>query len=116
MRFARIRTPKYNEVGLIDLLIRASPASSSKNRRQTGDAWSVSSTVTAVDVVASDDHARELLGKEVQLVGRLGATEEAERVGPTCLFRGSESGGSPIQRLVPRGNTKPAILSYERLF
>jgi len=62
MRLARIRPPKNDEVSLLDLTVGARAAACSENRRQTGDAGSVSSAIATVDVVASHHHAGEFLG------------------------------------------------------
>ena len=53
--------PEDDEVRLLDLAIRARPAARSEDRRQTDDAGGVSGAVAAVDVVAADHGARELL-------------------------------------------------------
>src|SRR4029077_8218330 len=75
VRLARVRAPQDDEVGFLDLLVGARAAPCSEYRRQTDDARGVSSTVAAVDVVAADDRARELLREIVHLVGRLRAAE-----------------------------------------
>jgi hypothetical protein len=61
MGFAGVRTPQKDDVRLFDFAIGACSASRSENRRQTGDAGSVSSTVATIDVVATDDRARKFL-------------------------------------------------------
>jgi len=71
MRFSRVRPPKNDQVGFLNLLIRVRASAGSENRRQTGDAWSVSGPVAAIDVVAAHDGSSELLGEVIQLVGRL---------------------------------------------
>ena len=61
VRLARIRSPQDDQVSLLDLLVGVRAAACSEDRRQTGDARSMSGAVAAVDVVATDDRARELL-------------------------------------------------------
>ena len=64
VRLARIRAPEQDQVGLLDLAVGARAATDPENRRQTGDAGGVSSAVAAVDVVAPDHRARELLAEK----------------------------------------------------
>ena len=78
MRLARVRSPQDDEVRFLDLLVGARAATRSEHRRQTDDAGGVSSPVAAVDVVAAEDAARELLRQIVHFVGRLRATEHPE--------------------------------------
>jgi hypothetical protein len=61
MGFASVRTPKQNDVRLFDFAVGTCAATRSENRRQTGDAWSVSSAVATVNVVAADHRPRKLL-------------------------------------------------------
>lgn len=61
MSFARVAAPKENKVGFLDLLIRVRTAARTEDRRQTDDAGCVSGAVAAIDIVAADDHPRELL-------------------------------------------------------
>lgn len=70
VRFARVRTPQDNEVRLLDLPVRTGAPSGPKNRRQPGDAWSVSGTVTTVDIVTAHDHTGKLLGQKIGLITR----------------------------------------------
>ena len=81
MRLARVRAPEHDQVGVRDLLVGARTAACPEYRRQTDDARSVSSSIAAIDVVAADDRASELLRDVVHLVGRLRAAEHAERAG-----------------------------------
>ncbi len=76
--FTRVRAPKKNDVGLFSFAVGAGAPSRAENRRQTGDARGVSSAVTTIDVVTTDDRADEFLCDVVELVGGLGATEHAE--------------------------------------
>src|SRR5206468_8318180 len=78
----------------------------------TGDRWGVSGPVAAVDVVAAQDDPAELLGGEVDLVGRLAAAEDAERLRPVGRAGGAEAGHGPLEGLVPgRGSQRagPAV-------
>src|SRR5438105_859819 len=99
MGLARVRTPEDDQLGLLSLAVGRGPSSGSEHCRQTGDAWSVSSSVAAVDVVAVHDRARELLRHEVHLIGGLRAAEHAE-----CLrslpARDLEARGGPRQGLL----------------
>ena len=74
----------------------------------------MSGAVAAVDVVAAQDLPGELLGREVDLVGRLGAAEDpdgglgARRPGPVeCR---AEPRDGPVERLVPGGLAELAAL------
>jgi hypothetical protein len=116
MRFARIRAPENDQVGLFNLLIRACAPTRPEDCRQTGDAWGMSSAVTAVDVVAAHNDTSKLLRQKVQFVGRFGAAEQAERVGTACLFCGGETSRCLIKRLVPRGNTKASTVAHKGPF
>ena len=71
VRVSRVRAPQQDNFALFNFAVRTRPASRSENRRQTGDAWRVSSTVTTVNVVCADDRAHELLRYIIQLVGGL---------------------------------------------
>ncbi len=77
MRLSRVRSPKDDQVGVLGLLVGARAAACPEDRRQTDDARSVSSSIAAIDVVAADDGASELLRDIVHLVGRLRAAEHA---------------------------------------
>jgi hypothetical protein len=71
VRFTRIGSPKKDHVRFFDLLIGVGTTAGAEYRRQTGDARGVSSAVAAIDVVAADHNAGELLGNEVHFVRRL---------------------------------------------
>jgi hypothetical protein len=101
MCFAGIGTPEDDDIRLLDFLIGIRPATCSENRRQTGDAWSMSGTVAAVDVIAAHDDARKFLRDEVHFVCRLRATEHAERSGGIVIDRGSQTGNGAVQRFIP---------------
>jgi hypothetical protein len=85
MSLPRVGAPENDEVRVLSFAIGTRPATRAEDRRQTGDAWGMSSPVTAIDIVASDDSSGELLGQEVQLVGGLGAAEHAESLRPVPL-------------------------------
>jgi hypothetical protein len=53
MRRSCIGTPKQNDVRLFNLAVGACPSARPEYRRQTDDAGSVSSAVTAIDIIAS---------------------------------------------------------------
>ena len=66
-----VRSPEKNHIGFFNLLIGIATSAYPKDRRQTGDAWGVSSAVAAIDVVAAHHDTRELLSNEVHFVRRL---------------------------------------------
>src|SRR5258707_5021409 len=108
-RFPRIGTPKQNHVRFFGFTVRTGAAARAEDRRQTGDAGGVSSTVTAIDVVCPHCGANKLLRRIVQLIGRLGAAEHPEvaRVAPGngLLERRSNA----VQGLIPGGRTMPTV-------
>src|ERR1700723_1647474 len=103
MRLARIRSPKQNDICIFNLAIRACASSRSENRRQTGDAGSVSSAVAAVNIVGAHDAANEFLRGVIQFVDGLGATEHA-KVTRIVLRDGFVKGrGHAIHGFIPGG-------------
>src|SRR5262249_42503436 len=98
-----------DELRLLDLLIRARPAARPEHRRQPGDARGVSRAIAAVDVVAADDRAGELLRDEVHLVRALRAAEEPERARAVLGHEAPEIRRGPIERFVPGGRTQRAV-------
>src|SRR4029077_11305581 len=102
-----VRAPEEDEVGLLDLLVGARPPARTEHRRQSGDAGSVSRAVAAVDVVAAEDGAGELLGDEVHLVRALRAAEEPEGVRAVLGDHTPQARGGPVERLVPRRRAEP---------
>src|SRR5882757_10902359 len=114
MSLACVRAPQDDEVGFLSLAVRRGSSSGSEHCRQTGDAWSVSSPVAAVDVVAVHRGPRELLSHEVHLVGRLGAAENPESIGALGPRRG-ETGRRSLERLLPRSGTQSPPFSDEGL-
>src|SRR5881296_2501837 len=95
MRLAGVAAPQDDEVRLLRLTVGAGAASGTEDGRQTGDRWGVSGPVAAVDVVAAQDDPAELLGGEVDLVGRLAAAEDAERLRPVGRAGRAEAGHGP---------------------
>src|SRR5215475_12397223 len=91
MRLARVRSPEEDDVGLLRFAVRARAAPRPEYRRQTDDARGVSGAVTAVDVVAAESDAGELLREVVDLVGRLRAGEEPEGLRSVRVAHSPES-------------------------
>jgi hypothetical protein len=115
MGFPRVGTPKQDHVSVFSFTIRAGAAARSEDRRQTGDAGRVSSTVTAIDVVCSHYRADKFLRRVVQLVRGLGAAEHSEIA--RIIFRNGslEGSGNPVQGFIPRGRTMPAVFADQWL-
>src|SRR5579859_6660839 len=114
MRFPRIGTPKQDDIGLFNFAIGTRSAARSKNRRQTGDAWRVSSSVATVNVVATNHGTHKFLGGIIQFVGRFGATEHSKRAGATRSDFTLKSSGGETQRFVPRCHAMFSIFLDER--
>jgi hypothetical protein len=115
VRFARIRSPQDNDAGALDLLVRARSAACPEDRRQTDDARSVSSSIAAVDVVAADDRASELLSDIVHLVGRFRTAEHPVRVRSVSPARIVDRRCGTVERLLPGCAAKLAAIAYERV-
>lgn len=113
MRFARIRAPKKNDIRFFHFAIGTGAAPRAENRRQTGDAWGMSSAVATVYVVATDDGADEFLSSVVQLIGRLGATEHAKGAGTVNAYFRANARNHTIECLVPRRRPVLAIFANE---
>src|ERR1700686_1124740 len=113
VRLASVRAPEDDQVRLLSLAVRRGSSSGSEHCRQTGDAWSVSSPVAAVDVVAVHDDPRELLRVVVHLVALFRAAEHAEGIGSLVSRRG-KAGRGPLERLIPGSGTQAPVLSDER--
>jgi hypothetical protein len=96
MRFPGVRSPQEDHIRFLDFLIGVRPAACSENHRQTGDAWSVSGTVTTIDVVAPHDDTRELLRGKIHLVRRLRATEHSKGSGCAFIDCGLQTGGRAL--------------------
>ncbi len=102
MRLAGIAPPEDDEVRLLNLAVGSRPPSCPKDRRQTGDARGMSSSVAAVDVVAANGSADELLGCEIHLVGSLGTAKHSEGGWTMSLHGGANAGSGTVQRLFPK--------------
>jgi|ERR1051326_666340 hypothetical protein len=96
MGFAGIGPPKEDDIRIFDLLIGICPSAGSENHRQTGDAWGVSGSVTAVDVIAAHDDTRKLLRNEIHFICRLRATEHTERFRSVSIDRRLQTGDCPV--------------------
>ena len=76
---ARIRPPQDDYVSFFQGLVGTRAASRSEDRRQTDDAGSVSSAVTAVNIVTADYRASDFLRHKIHLVRRLRTTKHPDR-------------------------------------
>src|ERR1700674_297593 len=92
---------------------RAAPGP--EHRRQTGDAGSVSGPVAAIDVVAADDAACDILREVIQFVGRLRAAEEAEGVWAAVGDCALDSGGRALERFIPCRSAQAFAVAHHRL-
>src|SRR5215469_16660373 len=113
VRFARVRAPQQNEVRILHLLIRTGGPARSENRRQTGDAWRVSSSVAAINVVAAHHCAHKLLRHVVQFVCRFRTTEHpygTRSVLPDLLL---QPGNYAIERFLPACGTVSLSFAYQ---
>jgi hypothetical protein len=115
MGLARIGSPQQNYIGLFDFAIRTGSTACSEDRRQTGDARGVSSTIAAVNVVGAHDAANKFLRRIVQLVRGLRAAEHAEITGVLLRNRLAKRIRYAFHRLIPCGGTMDAVLAYQRL-
>ena len=114
MGFTGVGSPKDNEVCFLYLTIGTGAPAHSKDRRQTDDAGSVSSSVAAIDVVAVHHHASELLRHKVHLVGGFRTTEKPERIASVCGLCLEKTLRSAVKRLVPSRRAKRAIVTDKR--
>ena len=115
VRFTGIRAPQDDEVGLLDLPIRTCPPAQTEYRRQTDDAGGMSSPVTTVDVVAPHHNPGELLGKEVELIGGLRATEDSKGLWSAFSHRSAKARSGAVKRFIPTGGTKRVVITNQRL-
>jgi hypothetical protein len=76
---ASIRPPQDDYVSFFHGSVGTRATSRSEDRRQTDDAGSVSSAVTAVNIVTADYRASEFLRHKIHLVRRLRATKHPDR-------------------------------------
>jgi hypothetical protein len=115
VRFPRVGAPKQDHVSVFSFAIRACAATRSEDRRQTGDAGSVSSTVAAIDIVCPHHGTDKFLRYIVQLVRGLGATEHSE-ITPIFLGNGLlERRRNAIQRFIPCGRPMRAVFPHQWL-
>jgi hypothetical protein len=115
VRFPGVGAPKQDDVGIFRFTIRTGAAARPEDRRQTGDAGRVSSSITAIDIVRSHHGADKFLGRIVQFVRGLGAAEHSEisRIvfGNGLLERRSNA----AHRFIPCGGMMSAVLAHQRL-
>jgi hypothetical protein len=115
VRFPRVGAPKQDDVGIFRFAIRASSAARSKDRRQTGDAGRVSSSITAIDIVRSHHGADKFLCRIVQLIRRLGAAEHSE-ISRIVFGNGFfERRCNAVHRFIPCSGTMRAVVAHQRL-
>src|SRR5260221_2164406 len=109
-----VGAPQKNKIGFRHLLIRTGGATSSENRRQTGDARGVSSAVATVDVVAADHRSHEFLRDIVQLVCGFRTTEHAKRARPVRFNLAAQLAGDKIKGFVPACRAMTLRLANQR--
>jgi len=114
MGLAGVRTPQENDIRVFDLSVRVGSATGAEYRRQTDDAWGMSSPVAAVDVVAADYTAGELLRQVVHFVAGFRTAEHAERVRTMAIDSCPEAAGSPIEGFVPASFAQTSTIPHER--
>jgi hypothetical protein len=115
VRFPRVGAPKQDDVSVFSFAIRTCAATRSEDRRQTGDAGSVSSTVAAIDIICPHHGTDKFLRCVVQLVGGLGAAEHSE-IAPILFGNGLlERRGNAVQRFIPCGRPMHAIFPHQWL-
>jgi hypothetical protein len=113
VRFPRIGTPEQHYVRLFNFTVRACAASCSKDCRQTGDAWRVSSPVAAIDVVAAYDGPHKFLRNIVQFIGSLRATEHPKSARPVVQDFVTNTRGGKLQRFFPTCGSMLAVLANQ---
>jgi hypothetical protein len=112
MRLPRVRTPEEDDIRLFDFTIRTRAPARAEYRRQTGDAWRVSSPVATIDVVAADHRPHEFLCGVIKLVRGLRATEHSKRARTVRIHLPPDSRGRQIQSLVPAGGAVTSVLAH----
>jgi hypothetical protein len=115
VRLSRIRSPQQDHVRIFGFTIGTCAPARSEYRRQTGDAWGVSSSVAAIDVVRPHHGADKLLRRIVQLIGGLGAAEHAEVARIVPVNGSAERRGHAVHGFIPRGWAMPAVFTDQRL-
>jgi len=115
MRFPGVGAPKQDNIGVFRFAIRTGAAARSEDRRQTGDAGGVSSTVAAINIVCHHYGADKLLRGVVQLFRGLGAAKHSEVprivLGNGFLKRRSNA----VHRFIPCSWTMSSVLAHQRL-
>lgn len=111
MSFARVGAPKKNDGRVFNFAVGACAPARAEDRRQTGDARGMSSAVTTIDVVTTDDRANEFLCSVVEFVGGLGAAEHAKRTRPVLANFFADAIGDTVEGLFPRCRTMLSVLS-----
>ena len=115
MGLTGIRAPEQDHIGVFSFTIRTGTAARSEDRRQTGDAGRVSSSVTAIYIVCPHYGADKLLRRIVQLIRGLG-TAEHSKIAPVLFGNGLLKGGcNPVKRFIPCGRAMHAVFPYQRL-
>jgi hypothetical protein len=114
MRFARVRSPQQDDVGVFNFRVRTGAATRSEYRRQTDDAGGVSSSVAAVDVVTAHHYPSEFLGQKIHLVGRLRATEKPKAPWTVLLHGAAKAESRTLERFVPGSGTQLAVFPDHR--
>jgi hypothetical protein len=110
---ASVGSPDENEIGILNLAIRAGTAAQAEYRRQTDDAGSVSGTIAAVDVVGSDNDSGKLLGEEVHFVRGLRTTEDPERLRTVSVQSSLKTACHPVERFLPARRTKVTLVANQ---
>ena len=114
MCLSRVGSPQDDEVRVLYLAIGTCAAAHSKDRRQTDDARSMSSAVTAIDVVAAHDHTSEFLGHEIHFVGGLRTAEQPEALAAVGAAGLAKARGGAGERFVPASRAELAIVANKR--
>ena len=114
MRLTGIRAPEQDDISLFSFTIRAGSATRSKDRRQTGDAGGVSSSVTAIDIVGAHHSPDKFLGSVVQLVRGLGTAEHAKVVRIVPRNGSSESVRNAVKSFIPGCRTMLPVFAHQR--
>jgi len=113
--FTRVGAPEQDRVSVFSFTVRTGTAARSKDRRQTGDAGRMSSSVAAIDVVCPHHGADKLLRRIVQLIRGLGTAEHPE-IAPILFGNGFlKRRSNAIQRFIPGGRAMRAVFAHQWL-
>jgi hypothetical protein len=110
VRFPGIGAPQQDYICLFGFTIRTGAPARAEDRRQTGDAGGVSSTIAAINVVRPHHGTDKFLRRIVELIGSFRAAEHPEiaRIVPANgLFK---RGGNAVHGFIPAGGTVGAIV------